>query len=191
MANLNKRAFYVNGEMLRKVIELKGMTQADVYKALGIGENTIYRVIKYNRMESSEDFERICRFLDINPDLLLLETFIYKSEEFKQDIVININNLNLFIDNLGYTNSYDKKFDKKYIAEFFKGAPSSEYLDDELKKYLFDKLVECRDCFSKMHFMHYLEHKTNRSRSDDESFYKLFDSWFEKNIVKASTKKLK
>ena len=58
MANINKRAFYVNGEMLRKVIELKGLTQADVYKTIGIGENTIYRVIKYNRMENNDDWKR-------------------------------------------------------------------------------------------------------------------------------------
>ena len=75
MANKNKRAFYVNGGMLRKVIELKGLTQADVYKAIGIGENTIYRVIKYNRMENKNDFDRMCEFLDVDPDLLQSEKY--------------------------------------------------------------------------------------------------------------------
>ena len=190
MANINKRAFYVNGEMLRKVIELKGLTQADVYKTIGIGENTIYRVIKYNRMENSDDFDRMCRYLDIDPDLLLLETFVFKSDEFKQCVIVSTKNLNLFIDHLGYTNDHDKKLDKNYITDFFKGTPSSEYLDDELKKYLFDKILECRDCFSSMFFIYHIDHEINQSKSDD-GFYKAFDSWFEKNIIKTSNKKLK
>ena len=190
MANINKRAFYVNGEMLRKVIELKGLTQADVYKTIGIGENTIYRVIEYNRMENSDDFDRMCRYLDINPDLLLLETFVFKSDEFKQSVIVSTKNLNLFINHLGYTNDYDKRLDKNYITDFFKGAPQSEYLDDELKKYLFDKILECRNCFSTMHFIYHADHEINQSKSDD-GFYKVFDSWFEKNIIKTSNKKLK
>ncbi len=181
MANKNKRAFYVNGEMLRKIIELKGLTQTDVYKAINIGENTIYRVIKYDRMENYEDFDKMCKYLDINPDLLLREVFDLRLDDNKE-ITIKENNVGSFLNELGYTNSYDKKFDEKYIHDFFKGAPQSDYLDPESEKFLFDKIIECRDKFSSMYFVNMIEQKTKDASVDNLSFYSSFDAWLKKNI---------
>ena len=188
MANNNKRAFYVNGEMLRKIIELRGLTQADVYKAIGIGENTIYRVIKYNRMENEDDFDKMCKYLDINPDVLWLRSFVYKSEEFKKEVVIDPNNIELFIDHLGYIVDDDKKFDKAYIHDFFKGAPQSDYLDPESESFLFEKIIECRDKFTSFYFINSIENKIKDSPYNND-FYKSFDSWFKKNIINAEIKK--
>lgn len=191
MANNNKRAFYVNGEMLRKIISIRGLTQADVYKAIGIGENTIYRVIKHNRMENENDFDKMCQYLDINPALLFLKSFVYRSEESDQEYIITTDNLEMFIEHLGYTNDFDKRFDKDYIHEFFKGAPHTEYLNGEFEGFLFDKILESRDYFTTMFFLYHLSHKDEKSNSHDESFCEAFNSWFEKNIASQHNKKLK
>ena len=193
MANINKRAFYVNGELLRKVIELKGLTQTDVYKSINIGENTIYRVIKYDRMESSEDFDKMCKFLDISPILLLSKSYIHNSEDSKQEILINQDNLHIFIDQLGYENNYDKLFDKSYIHDFFKGALSSDRLNEEIEQYLFNKIVECRNIFVEMYTINNIKSKSKSKTNigNDEEFYKEFESWFKKNILNNKKKILK
>ena len=193
MANINKRAFYVNGELLRKVIELKGLTQVDVYKSINIGENTIYRVIKYDRMESSEDFDKMCKFLDISPILLLSKSYIHNSEDSKQEILINQDNLHIFIDQLGYENNYDKLFDKPYIHDFFKGALSADRLNEEIEQYLFNKIIECRNIFVEMYTVSNIKNKSKSKANigNDEEFYKDFESWFKKNILNNKGKILK
>ncbi len=148
MANYNKRAFYVNGEMLRKIIEIRGLTQADVYKAINIGENTIYRVIKYNRMENYSDFLKMCKYLDIDIRVLLFKEFNIFYKGLKHSYIVTPDNIERFIDHLGYLNDDDKKFDKEYIHDFFKGAFSSEHLSPEFEEFLFERILECRDKFS-------------------------------------------
>ncbi len=188
MANLNKRAFYVNGELLKKILELRGLTQADVYKTVNIGENTIYRVIKFNRMENYDDFIKMCRYIDIDPRVLILKPFVYKSAELNMNILISPNNIESFIDHLGFINDYDKRFNKEYIHEFFQGAFGSDNLTPEFETFLFDKIIESRNIFTEMFWYN---HQENINRDDnynpdnsliDDDFFELFSSWFDKNI---------
>lgn len=187
MANFNKRAFYVNGELLRKVIELRGLTQADVYKAINIGENTIYRVIKYNRMENYGDFLKMCKFLDINSDVLGFREYNIFDEDLKHSYVVTHDNIERFIDRLGYVNDEDKKFSKEYIHDFFKGAHSSEKLSPEIEAFLFERILECRDQFVMMYSMNHIKNELDNDFDlgipfDDDNFYDYFNSWFDKHM---------
>ena len=72
MANFNstKKSFYLNGEMLRLILKSKGIAQQTLADSIGVGKNTIYRAINFNRMENRNDFEKICTLLDIDPIVL-------------------------------------------------------------------------------------------------------------------------
>ena len=178
MANLNKRAFFVNGELLRKIIELRGLTQADVYKAINIGENTIYRVIKYNRMENYGDFLKMCKYLDIDSNVLGFREYNVFYEGLPHSYTVTPDNIERFIDHLSYVNKDDKKFDKEYIHDFFKGSNAPEYLTPEFEEFLFERILECRDTFTMMFSMNHLKNKMNNGFDPDAPI----NSWFDKHF---------
>lgn len=185
MANLNKRAFYVNGKMLKEIITEKGLTQADVYKAIGIGENTIYRVIKYDRMENESDFLKMCQYLNIEPEVLLKNRFSdYPLSKFKDPgkyETINKENIDQYITRYGKGfGSYGMiTFNDVDIYRFFEDTPLSLSLSGEEKAFLFSKIIDSREIFLT------LLYKFIDTKSGDEDindFYKRFTSWFDRNI---------
>lgn len=190
MANKNKRAFYVNGGMLRKVIELKGLTQADVYKAIGIGENTIYRVIKYNRMENKNDFDRMCEFLDVDPDLLQSEKYdIVNDEDGHIMGTITSDNIDEYLSSFGYSKKDKDRFTPTYIHQFFKNVLDAEPFGESIEKFLFDRIIECRNLFADKYNSYisgkYTEYSQGKTTMvDEEDFKQLFNTWFDKNINK-------
>ena len=189
MANKNKRAFYVNGKMLRKIISLRGLTQTDVYKAIGIGENTIYRVIKYNRMENRNDFDRMCEFLDADPDLLQNEKYDIVCDEDGHIMgTITSDNIDEYLHSFGYNKKDEDRFTPTYIHQFFKNVLDAEPFGESIERFLFDKIIECRDLFADKYnsyisakLAEYSQGKT-KSIVDESDFKQLFNSWFEKNI---------
>ena len=80
--------------------------------------------------------------------------------------------------------------EERTVVDYPEGSFVHYFCVLNLKKYLFDKILECRNCFSSMFFIYHIDHEINQSKSDD-GFYKAFDSWFEKNIIKTSNKKVK
>lgn len=199
MANKNKRAFYVNGELLREIIRLKGLTQADVYKAIGIGENTIYRVIKFNRMENENDFIKMCEYLDVNPALLKEKEYHFKAKQLfsdghTQDIdeIITTDNIEEFLADCDFRRSDSELFNSTYIHQFMKNAFGGNDVPEQIEKYLFNKIVETRDIFGILFSEYVLNNSVKDYKDTDgffvkitvnsDGFYKAFDSWFEENI---------
>ena len=189
MANNNKRAFYVNGEMLRKIISIRGLTQADVYKAIGIGENTIYRVIKYNRMENRNDFDRMCEFLDVDPDLLQCEKYDIVCDEDGHIMgTITSDNIDEYLLSYGYSKKDEDRFTTTYIHQFFKNVLYDAPFSENIEGFLFDKIIECRNLFADM-YESYITNKIienfqteTKTKVNEEDFKQIFNSWFDKNI---------
>lgn len=188
MANNNKRSFYVNGELLRKIIESKGLTQADVYKAINIGENTIYRVIKFSRMESKDDFNSMCKYLDIDPNALLRKDYISSIPELKnaKNDISNLdlekieNYINPYPNGKGFHSFGSTTFTDSYIERFFNNSPGSEMLSKEQKEMFFKKIIDTREKFIGLYF-EYFDVADDKER--EIGFEKMFEDWFKRNIT--------
>lgn len=187
MANYNstKKSFYLNGEALRLILKSKDITQQELAKAVGVGKNTIYRAINFNRMENKEIFEKICALLDIDPIVLLdkdlFTSFINLPENVNEDNTINTERINEYLSTYGKGfRRYDiSSFNSEYINQFFKNSPGTEMLSEEMKLFLFSKIIDSREKYLSLLF-EFLD-----TRSEDEKipdFYKKFEAWFIRNV---------
>ena len=183
MANKNKRSFYVNGQMLKKIIEIRNLTQADVYRAANIGENTIYRVIKHNRIENQNDLEKICEILNVTPTLLTSEEYtIIDEDDGHIKHVINADNISEYIDIFEYTKSDNELFTSSYIHQFFNSATGSEILLPDYEKLLFDKILEYRNEFVDYFYTYMTTGKYGKRTYED--FVKSFNKQYDKLLKK-------
>lgn len=187
MANHNtfKRSFYLNGEMLRLILKSKGMTQQALAKAVGVGRNTIYRAISFNRMESRDDFDKICDLLEIDPIVLLdkdfFSHFCNSQDGTDESEKISTEKINEYLTTYGKGfHRYDiASFNDEYISSFFKGSPGAESLSGEMKAFLFGKIIDSREKFISLLY----EFFDSRSEDEDiDDFYKQFEAWFIRNI---------
>lgn len=187
MANYNstKKSFYLNGEALRLILKSKDITQQELAKAVGVGKNTIYRAINFNRMENKEIFEKICALLDIDPIVLLdkdlFTNFINLPENVNEDNTVNTERINEYLSTYGKgLRRYDiSSFNSEYINQFFKNSPGTEMLSEEMKLFLFSKIIDSREKYLSLLF-EFLD-----TRSEDEKipdFYKKFEAWFIRNV---------
>lgn len=187
MANYNstKKSFYLNGQMLRLILKSKGITQQALADIVSVGKNTIYRAINFNRMESKEVFEKICSYLEIDPIVLLDKEFLahyLNSQSNKNDDTgINTENINEYLTSYGKGfHRYDiSSFSDEYIRRFFEKSPGSEMLSEEMKTFLFGKIVESREKYISLLY-EFLDIRDEKEEIDD--FYKKFNSWFERNV---------
>ena len=186
MANFNstKKSFFLNGEMLRLILKSKGITQQALADSIGVGKNTIYRAINFNRMENRDDFEKICAFLDIDPIVLLDKDSVSRyieSQNISEGEKINTDNIDKFLTKYG--NGFHKydiaSFSDDYILNFFDKIPDNEVLSAEMKAFLFGKIIDSREKYIDLLF-EFLDTRDENEEIDD--FYKKFNSWFERNI---------
>ena len=190
MANFNstKKSFYLNGEMLRLILKSKGIAQQTLADSIGVGKNTIYRAINFNRMENRNDFEKICTLLDIDPIVLLdkdsASRFI-ESQDISDEKKINTDNINDYLTSYGKGfRRYDiASFSDDYILSFFDKTPGNETLSTEMKAFLFGKIIDSREKYISLLF-EFLDNRDENEEIDD--FYKKFNSWFERNVKNKS-----
>ncbi len=190
MANFNstKKSFYLNGEMLRLILKSKGIAQQTLADSIGVGKNTIYRAINFNRMENRNDFEKICTLLDIDPIVLLdkdsASRFI-ESQDISDEKKINTDNIDDYLTSYGKGfRRYDiASFSDDYILSFFDKTPGNETLSTEMKAFLFGKIIDSREKYISLLF-EFLDNRDENEEIDD--FYKKFNSWFERNVKNKS-----
>ena len=193
MANYNtfKRSFYLNGDALRLILKSKGITQQELAKDIGVGRNTIYRAISFNRMENKEDFEKICSLLDIDPIVLLDKDFLVNyaklPDNVNEDNTINTDRINEYISTYGKGfRRYDiTSFNSEYINQFFKNSPGAEMLSEEMKTFLFSKIIDSREKYLHLLF-EFLDTRSEEEEITD--FYKRFEAWFLRNVKNKSLK---
>ena len=193
MANHNtfKRSFYLNGEMLKLILKSKGMTQQALAKAVGVGRNTIYRAISFDRMESRNDFDKICDLLEIDPIVLLDKDFFAHFCNYQDDTdknkKISTERISEYIATYGKGfHRYDiSSFSDEYIDSFFKESPGTESLSGEMKAFLFSKIIDSREKYISLLY----EFFDSRSEDEDiDDFYKQFEAWFIRNIKNKNLK---
>lgn len=186
MANYNstKKSFFLNGDMLRLILKSKGITQQALADSVGVGKNTIYRAIKFNRMENRNDFEKVCSLLDIDPIVLLDKDSANRyieSQNVSKGEKINTDDIDKYLTKYGKGfRKYDiTSFNDDYILSFFDNTPGSEALSTEMKVFLFGKIIDSREKYINLLF-EFLDTRDENEEIDD--FYKKFNSWFERNI---------
>ena len=190
MANFNstKKSFYLNGEMLRLILKSKGIAQQTLADSIGVGKNTIYRAINFNRMENRNDFEKICTLLDIDPIVLLDKdsaSRYIESQDISDEKKINTDNIDDYLTSYGKGfRRYDiASFSDDYILSFFDKTPGNETLSTEMKAFLFGKIIDSREKYISLLF-EFLDNRDENEEIDD--FYKKFNSWFERNVKNKS-----
>ena len=136
-------------------------------------------------MENKEIFEKICTLLDVDPLVLLdkdfLANFANLPENVNEDNTINTERINEYLSTYGKGfHRYDiASFNSEYINQFFKNSPGTEMLSDEMKTFLFSKIIDSREKYLNLLF-EFLD-----TRSEDEEisdFYKKFEAWFIRNV---------
>ena len=177
MANHNSytRSFYINGEMLRSILKCKHITQLELANQIGVGKNTINRAINLNRMESKNDFDRMCQFLDVSPYLLIEKNpSIGEGDYFSS---ITSDNVGDFLSYFDYDNYERQLFSDVYIHQFLKNnTESSEYLGHypNIEKFIFEKVIEKRDEYVEL-FGNYFFEKMLSQPDQDMSSSKPYD----------------
>lgn len=160
MANHNSytRSFYLNGDMLRSILKCRHVSQLKLAEQIGVGKNTIYRAINLNRMESKNDFDSMCQYLDISPYLLLDKNPYIGEEEYLN--VITPENVGDFLSFFDYDGYKGQSFSDVYIHQFLKNeSQSSDFLAQypEIEKFLFKKIIEKRDEYIELFGDYYFE----------------------------------
>lgn len=172
MANHNSftRSFYLNGDMLRSVLKLKHITQQELAKKINVGKNTINRAVNLNRMESKNDFDHMCQFLDISPYLLLEKNPIIGDDQFHDKITPD--NVSDFLDHFGY-DGYERQLSSDvYIHQFLKNnSDCSDYLGKfpNIEKFIFDKVIEKRDEYIELFGEYFINELTKAAEHGDNS----------------------
>jgi len=188
MANYNstKKSFYLNGQLLKLILKSKGLTQQALAKTIGVGKNTIYRAVNFNRMENKDAFEKICNYLEIDPIVLLDPNILgnyLKTQNSNGNIEkINIDGIRQYIASYGkgFRSFGISHFSDEYILKFFEDSQYVYSISAEQKAFFFSKLIEAREIFVGLIF----EFFDTRGENDEypEDFYKKFVSWFDRNI---------
>lgn len=186
MANHNstKKSFYLNGQLLRLILKSKGITQQALADIVGIGKNTIYRAVNFNRMENKENFEKICSYLEIDPIVLLDPDFLneYLKSKNEQIEKIDMENISQYITiyGKGFRSYSIHSFSDEYILKFFENSAYGQSLSPEQKAFFFSKIIDAREIFIGLIYDFF----DTRDENDvyPEDFYKKFVSWFDRNI---------
>ncbi len=167
---------------------MRDLTQADVYKAINIGENTIYRVIKFNRMENRNDFDRMCEYLNVDPYLLMSESYDFTDQDGHVLDTVTSDNIDEFINLFEYRKKDEELFTPTYIHQFFSNVLDPLPFGQPIEKFLFDKIIECRKMFADKYNEYFTQKIYEASLgkkdvfADENEFMNDFNNWFYKTI---------
>lgn len=164
------RSFYVNGKILRKTLSLRGITQKELANTLNVAENTIYRIIKYNRMENKDDFISICKILNIQPTLLLNESPYYPFKDDNKSFVDD-SNLERYISSFDYNDTSGMLLD---LDPFFSNTLAMDVdlrfdiVDDKSKEAMNKHFVLTREILYEL----YIDYEKSNSKNSFEKYLK-------------------
>lgn len=149
---------------------MRNITQKELAKRLNVAENTIYRIIKYNRMENKDDFINICKILDISPVLLLSISPYYPFKDNDAEF-IDDNNLESFLPAFNYFGTAGAMLD---YDPFFKNTAAMDVdqrfdvVDDKSKEIMNKHFVLTRDILYEL----YIDYDKSHSNKSFEKYLK-------------------
>ena len=134
-----KRAQYINGPILKKIIKIRKTNQQEISEKVDLGFHTLSRAVNNCRLEKVSKIFALCKELDVDPALIMSESVMSKSD----NTLITPDNLNKYIREFPYSDLIEVFLNTDETDALLNKLNSRyKYVDDLFKYDMFEVLQQ-------------------------------------------------